>query len=84
MTYFVYMLLCERGTIYTGVAKDVEARFKTHIKGLKTGGAKYINANKPIKILYKKEFKTKSEAMREEYRIKQLRKTEKLKLIDNL
>lgn len=80
MTYFVYMLLTERDTIYTGVAKDVEARFQTHINGTKTGGAKYTSANKPVKILYKKEFDTKSDAMKEEYRIKHLSRKEKLKM----
>ena len=81
MTFFVYMLQTERNTIYTGVAKDVEARFQVHLKGAKTGGAKYTSANKPVKILYKKEFETKSDAMKEEIRIKKLSREEKLKLI---
>ena len=74
------MLQTERNTIYTGYAKDVEKRFQVHINGSKTGGAKYTSANKPVKILYKKEFETKSEAMKEEYRIKHLSREEKLKL----
>ncbi len=74
------MLQTERDTIYTGVAKDVEKRFSVHLKGIKTGGAKYTSANKPVKILYTKEFETKSEAMKEEYRIKKLKREEKLKL----
>ena len=82
MTFFVYMLQTERNTIYTGVAKDVEARFQVHLKGSKTGGAKYTSANKPVKILYKKEFETKSDAMKEEIRIKKLTRKEKLKLIN--
>lgn len=52
--YFVYMLLTNKDTIYTGIAKDVEKRFNEHINGIKAKGAKYTNANKPIKILYKK------------------------------
>ncbi len=76
------MLLCERNTIYTGIAKDVEERFKVHLSGAKTGGAKYTSANKPVKILYKKEFETKSEAMKEEIRIKKLSRKEKLELIE--
>ena len=50
--YFVYMLLTNKDTIYTGIAKDVEKRFNEHINGIKAKGAKYTNANKPIKILY--------------------------------
>lgn len=83
--YYVYMLLTERDTIYTGVALDVEKRFEHHKQGIKTGGAKYTSANKPVKILYKKAFETKSEAMKEEYRIKKLPRNKKLELIcDNI
>lgn len=78
--FYVYMLQCERGTIYTGYAKDVEKRFSTHLNGSKTGGAKYTSANKPVKIIYKKAFETKSEAMKEEYRIKNLTHAQKAKL----
>ncbi len=81
--YYVYMLLTERGTIYTGTALDVEKRFEVHLKGTKTGGAKYTSANKPVKILYKKGYETKSEALKEEYKIKQLKRKEKLELINN-
>ncbi len=83
MTYFVYLLQTEKDTLYCGIAKDVEARFEIHKKGVKSGGAKYTNANKPLKILYKKEFETKSEAMREEARIKKLTRKQKLELINN-
>lgn len=75
------MLLTENNTIYTGIAKDVEKRFSEHLEGIKHKGAKYTNANKPVKILYKKAFKTKSEAMKEEYRIKKLKREDKLKLL---
>ena len=81
MTYFVYMLLCEDNTIYTGYAKDVEKRFEAHLKGKKLNGAKYTSSHKPVKILYKKGFEDKSEAMREEYRIKQLKREKKLEII---
>ena len=45
-------------------------------------GAKYTRAHKPIKVVYKKEFPTKSEAMKEEARIKSLSRYEKLKMIN--
>ncbi len=76
------MLLCEKDKIYTGITKDVEKRFLTHLNGTKHGGAKYTNANKPIKILYKKSFETKSEALKEEIRIKKLTHKEKIALLD--
>ncbi len=45
-------------------------------------GAKYTRAHKPIKVVYQKEFPTKSEAMKEEARIKSLSRYEKLKMIN--
>ncbi len=80
--YYVYMLLTEKNTIYTGVALDVEKRFEEHLSGVQGHGAKYTNANKPVKILYKKAYETKSEAMKEEYRIKHLSRAKKLELIN--
>lgn len=82
MTYFVYMLETAKGTIYTGITTDVERRFKEHQQGVSSHGAKYTNANKPVKILYTKEYETKSDAMKEEYRIKHLNRTQKLKMIE--
>lgn len=79
--YYTYILLTERNTLYCGYTDDVEKRFEKHQRG---EGAKYTHVNKPIKIVYKKEFATKSEAMKEEYRIKKLKKSEKLALINSI
>lgn len=76
--HFVYILLTENNTLYCGYSDDVEKRFMAHLSGK---GAKYTRANKPVKIVYKKEFSTKSEALQEEYRIKKLPRKQKLKLI---
>lgn len=79
--FYVYMLLTERNTLYCGYTDDVEKRFKEHLSGK---GAKYTRANKPVKIVYTKEFDTKSEAQKEEYRIKhKLTQKQKLELINN-
>ncbi len=78
--YYTYILLIEGGALYCGYTDDVEKRFQAHIEGR---GAKYTRAHKPLKIVYTKEFDTKSEAMKEEYRIKQLSHSEKLKLINS-
>ena len=78
--YYVYILLTESNTLYCGYTDDVQKRFKKHKQGL---AAKYTKANKPVKIVYTKEFQSKSEAMKEESRIKKLSKIEKLKLIEN-
>ena len=79
--HFVYILETEKGTLYCGYSDNVEERFKDHISGK---GAKYTKAFKPVKIVYKKQYKTKSEAMKEEYRIKhKLSRAQKLELINS-
>lgn len=79
--YFIYILLTEQNTLYCGYTDDVEKRFQAHLEGK---GAKYTRSHKPIKIVYQKEFETKSDAMKEERRIKKLSRFEKLKLINNI
>ena len=47
MVYYLYMLRCENGSIYTGTAKDYLKRYEEHLNGK---GAKYTKAHKVIKI----------------------------------
>ena len=78
MKYYLYILQTQDNTLYCGIARDVQKRFQEHLSGK---GAKYTRAHKPVKIVYTKEFESRSEAQKEEYRIKHLPKEEKLKLI---
>lgn len=78
--WFVYIIECSDNTYYTGISTDIDKRIKTHNNGK---GAKYTKYKLPLKLLYSKEFKNKSEASKEEYRIKQLTKNEKKILIYN-
>ena len=73
------MLLMENNSLYCGYTDDVERRFKLHLSGK---GAKFTRAHKPLKIVYVKEFNTKSEAMKEECRIKKLSHSEKFKMLN--
>lgn len=77
--YYVYILLTEQKTLYCGYTDNVERRFQTHLQGK---GAKYTKVYKPVKIVYTKEFNTRSEAMKEEKRIKGLSHKAKLELIN--
>ena len=77
--FYVYILLTDTNKLYCGYTDDVQRRYKLHLNGK---GAKFTRANKPVKIVYIKEFDTKSEAQREEYRIKQLPREKKLELIN--
>lgn len=76
--YYTYVLLTENNTLYCGYTDDVEKRFEAHKSGK---GAKYTRANKPVKVIYSACFETKSEAMKEEHRIKHLTRDEKLEFI---
>lgn len=77
--YYIYIILTEQNTLYCGYTDDVEKRFQTHLAGK---GAKYTRSHKPVKIVYQQEFNTKSEAMKEERRIKKLSHKDKLELIN--
>ncbi len=76
--YYVYIILTVNNKLYCGYTNNVERRYKLHCEGK---GAKYTRANKPLKIVYTKECNTKDEALKEEYRIKNLKRKDKEKLI---
>lgn len=78
--HYTYVILTKDNTLYCGYTNDLEKRFKAHLEGK---GAKYTRAHKPEKIIYTACFDTKSEAMKEEYRIKHLSRDEKLEFIKN-
>lgn len=76
--FYTYLILTENNTLYCGYTDDPKSRFEKHKAGL---AAKYTRANKPVKMVYLKEFETKSEALKEECRIKKLSRTQKEALI---
>ena len=78
-TYYMYVLLTEKNTLYCGYTDDVEKRFQKHKMGL---GAKYTKSHKPVKILYTMEFPSKSLAMKAEKKFKSLDRNKKLHVID--
>ena len=73
--WFVYILECKDGSYYTGITNNLEKRMKTHEKGV---GSKYVVSRGFKRLLISKECKTKSEALKAEYKIKQLPKNKKL------
>ena len=78
MKYYLYILQTTDNTLYCGIARDVQKRFQEHLSGK---GAKYTRSHKPLKIVDTKEFENKSEALKEEMRIKKLSKKEQLRRI---
>ena len=78
--WFVYMVECVDGTIYTGCSVDVERRVQEHNSG--TRGAKYTRSRRPVTLRWAQQCSSRSEALRAEARIKQLSRKEKLQIIE--
>ena len=78
LPYYVYVLLCDDGSYYTGYAKDVDSRVKQHMNGV---GARYTKVHRPRRLVHTEEFHTIREAMSRERAIKRLRHDEKRKLV---
>lgn len=76
--FYVYILRCIDDTLYTGFTVNLEKRIDTHNKGK---GAKYTRGRIPVELVYKEEYSTKSEALKREYFLKQLKRKEKMKII---
>jgi putative endonuclease len=66
---FVYLLRCADGTFYCGWSTDPERRLRQHQAGT---ASRYTRRRLPVELVYTREFETRSEAMREEIRIKRL------------
>ncbi|MFA6197606.1 MAG: GIY-YIG nuclease family protein [Patescibacteria group bacterium] len=77
--YSLYILQCSDKTIYTGITVNVAKRVEEHNHSPR--GAKYTRSRRPVQLVYMKKFRTRSRALKEEHRIKQLSKREKLNLI---
>jgi putative endonuclease len=74
--WFVYVLLCGDGSLYTGIAKDVDARLRQHQAGK---GAKYTRGRGPLRLCAKKKCSTKGDALRLELAVKALSKKDKMR-----
>lgn len=76
--YYVYILQCNDGTLYTGYTNDLQKRIEKHEKGQ---GAKYTRGRGPFQLVYTENFPNKRMALKREYEIKKLTRKEKLALI---
>ncbi len=81
MFYYTYIVECSDGTLYTGVAKDLSKRVEEHNSSDK--GAKYTKTRRPVVLKYSEKFENRSLACKREYEIKQLRREDKLRLIND-
>ena len=76
--YYIYILRCRDGSLYTGWTNDMAKRIEAHNKGQ---GAKYTKGRGPMELIYHEEYSNKSEALKREYAIKRFSKAQKLELI---
>ena len=76
--WFVYILNCCDHSLYTGITKDVQRRFKTHSEGK---GARYTRTRLPLKLVYQESCKTRVEALVRECAVKAFPRAKKLALV---
>ena len=79
MNWYVYMLRCKDGSLYTGYTNDPERRAAVHNAGK---GAKYTRSRLPVELAYREELPDKSAALRREAAIKRLTRQQKLALAE--
>jgi putative endonuclease len=77
--YYLYIVECVDKSLYTGIAKDLTKRILEHNESSK--GAKYTKNKRPVKLVYYMSFQNRSDATKEEIRVKKLSRNEKLSLI---
>ncbi len=78
MKYFLYILTCSDGSLYTGITNNVEKRMQTHRKGK---GSKYVRAHMPFVLSYVEECENKSIALKRELLIKGMNRQQKKELV---
>lgn len=76
--YSVYIIKCADGSLYTGIARDVEVRIKMHENGT---GSKYVRARLPVELVYTEVQKNRSAATKREIAIKKMTRGKKLELV---
>jgi len=76
--WFVYLLLCGDGTLYCGIALDVQARLETHRAGK---GAKYTRGRSPLELVFIEPWGSKGEALARERAIKAMPRAKKVALV---
>ncbi len=76
--WWVYMILAEDQSIYTGISTDPERRFQQHLNGK---GARFFRGRKPLRFLFMEEGHSRSSASKRETSIKKLTRTQKLALV---
>ena len=77
--WYLYILRCGDGTLYTGITTDVEKRLEQHRSGK---GAKYTRGRGPLALVYREELEDHSAALKREWAVKKMTREEKVRLIE--
>ncbi len=77
LMYFVYLLKCRDGSVYTGITTDVARRLQEHRAGT---ASRYTRAKGAVKVLHIERYKTRSAALKREAAIKRLPRSKKIAL----
>jgi putative endonuclease len=80
MPFYVYILLCNDGSFYTGYTKNIDERTRLHANGK---GARYTRMHKPKRVAYVELFASRAKAMKREREIKKMSHQQKLNLINS-
>ncbi len=78
--WYLYVALCNDGTLYTGIATNLERRELEHNTD-NARGARSLRGKRPIKIVYSEAYQTQAEARKREAEIKGWKRKYKLKLV---
>ncbi len=79
--WFIYLIRCNDGSLYTGITTDVSRRFEEH-QGDNGKGSKYLRGKAPLQLVFKKKIGSKNLALKIEHKIKKLTKIKKELLVE--
>ena len=80
-TWYLYILRCGDGSLYTGITTDVQRRLEDHRTGK---GARYTRGRTPLELVYREACGTHSDALKRELAVKALKRSEKEKLLQDM
>ena len=81
-TWYLYLIRCANGHLYTGITTDVARRFNEH-QSSSPKAAKYLRGKGPLTLMYQEQVGTRSDALKREIAVKKLSRAQKLGLIES-
>jgi len=82
-TWYLYLIRCANGHLYTGITTDVARRFNEH-QSSSPKAAKYLRGKGPLTLMYQEQVGTRSDALKREIAVKKLSRSQKLALIESV